>query len=705
MTVKVAGPTPPDLAKIERQDSGSNGIGSTNWLLIASDAYQASTSYMDSNLRGEWVKALYAFQSRHAPDSKYNTDAFRHRSKVYRPKTRTLIRKIEAAACAAFFSNVDVIDATAMNQGDPKQVASAEVMKNLVQYRLTKSIPWFQVLMGGFQDASTMGAVCSYQYWRYRTEKRAKHVQDVDEETGQARYEDDGVTPKMKQVQHAAVVEDRPCIELQPLENIRIDTAADWMDPIHSSPYVIRMVPMYVYDVKEMMDATDDKTGQPKWKKCADQTIRSALSRGMDQTRQARQGRREDPTSEDKVDVADFDIVWCHENFVRRKGKEWVYWTLGTEFMLTDPKELKDVYFHGIRPLEMGCAIIETHKTYPSGVPHLVDGLQKETNEVANQRLDNVKLVLNKHFIVKRGAQVDLRSLVRNVPGGITMATSPTDDVKEMTFNDVTSSSYQEQNLLNLDFDGIGGDFNPAQIPHGKKGADTVRGMQMMGAGASQMTEYLLRTVTVTWVERVLYQLVKLEQAYETDTVVMAIAAEKAQLLQRYGIDQVTDELLNHELTITVNVGMGATDPNAKLQKLIMGLEKVGEIMANPAMPPQMKTEAVKEIFGLLGYPDAKRFMGDGKQDPQLQQMQQQLQKANEVIQQLQQQIKSKALDHDARVKVAAINADSRTQVAQSQAQLERERQQHDAAQFVIDHLMGRINKVNSGRPAPQSAN
>jgi hypothetical protein len=705
MTVKVAGPTPPDLAKIERQDSGSNGIGSTNWLSIASEAYQASTSYLDSNLRGEWVKALYAFQSRHAPDSKYNTDAFRHRSKVYRPKTRTLIRKIEAAACAAFFSNVDVIDATAVNQGDPKQVASASVIKNLVQYRLTKSIPWFQVLMGGFQDASTMGAVCSYQYWRYRTEKRARHVQDVDEGTGQGLYEDDGVTPKMKQVQHTEVIEDCPCIELQPLENIRIDAAADWMDPIHSSPYVIRMVPMYVYDVKEMMDATDDKTGQPKWKKAADSTIRSALTRGIDATRLARQNKREDPTTEDKVDVADFDIVWVHENFVRRKGKEWVYWTLGTEFMLTEPKELKEVYFHGLRPLEMGCAIIETHRTYPSGVPQLVEGLQKETNEVANQRLDNVKLVLNKHFIVKRGAQVDLRSLVRNVPGGITMATNPEGDVKEMTFNDVTSSSYQEQALLNLDFDGIGGDFNPAQIPHGKKGSDTVRGMQMMGAGANQMTEYLLRTVTVTWVERVLYQLVKLEQAYETDQVVMAIAAEKAQLLQRYGIDQVTDELLNHELTITVNVGMGATDPNAKLQKLISGLNEVGQIMGNQAMPPQMKTEAVKEIFGLLGYPDAKRFIGDGQQDPQVQQMQQQLQQAQQVIQGLQQQIKSKALDHDAKVKTAAINADSHREVAQGHLAIEREKLAHSHAQFVIGSLLDRINKVNSGRPATQSAN
>lgn len=698
---QVAGPTPPDLAKRE----AAAGSGSPDWLSIASEAYQQSTSYLDSNMRAEWIKALHAFQSRHAPDSKYNTDAFRHRSKIYRPKTRTLIRKIEAAACAAFFSNIDVIDARAMNEGDPKQVASAQVMKALIQYRLTKTIPWFQVLMGGFQDASTMGSVCSYQYWRYRTEKQTKYEQDIDEQSGEAKYEDDGVTPKMRARQAKIVVEDRPCIELQPIENIRIDPAADWMNPIHSSPYVIRLVPMYVYDVKEMMDAVDDKTGQPKWKRAADGVIRSAMTRGLDPTRMARANRREDPTTEGKVSLADFDIVWVHENFVRRKGKEWVYWTLGTEFLLTEPKELREVYFHGMRPLEMGCAVIETHRTYPSGVPQLVEGLQRESNEVVNQRLDNVKLVLNKHFIVKRGAQVDLRSLVRNVAGGITMATDPDKDVREMNFTDVTSSSYQEQALLNMDFDGIGGDFNPAQIPHNRKGADTVRGMQMMGAGASQMTEYLLRTVTVTWVERVLYQLVKLEQEYETDQVVMAIAAEKAQLFQHYGIDQATDELLNHELSITVNVGMGATDPNAKLQKLIGGLNEIGQIMANPQMPPQMKTEAVKEIFGLLGYPDAKRFLGDGQQDPQVAQLQQQLQQAQQVIQGLQQQIKSKALDHDAKVKTAAINADSHREVALGKLAAEREKVQHASAQFIISHLLDRISKVNSGRQTAQSSN
>lgn len=692
------GNTPPDQSKQTEQ-----GPQSADWLSIAQQAYEQSTSYVESNLRREWEKAIYAFQSRHAPDSKYNSEAFRHRSKLYRPKTRSVIRKIEAAACAAFFSNVEVIDAHAVNDADKKQVASAAVIKGLIQYRLTKSIPWFQVLIGGVQDAATMGAVCSYQYWNYKKVKTSRTEDVMDEVSGQPMLGDDG-KPLRHTYTKEKIVRDEPCVELVPLENLRIDPAADWLDPIQSSPYVIRLVPMYVSDVKQMMRTTDDKTGLPKWKKASDAVIRSASTRGLDSTRMARQNRQADPNTEAKVEVADFDMVWVHQNFIRKNGEEWVYWTLGTEFLLTTPEPLEEVYHHNERPFVMGCAVLETHKTYPTSMPGLVDGPQKEINEIVNQRLDNVKLVLNKHFVVKRGAQVDLRSLVRNVPGGVTMATDPEKDVREMSFNDVTGSSFQEQDRLNMDFDAIAGDFNPAQMPHGRKGADTVRGMQMLSSSSNQQSEYLLRTITVTWIERVLRQLVKLEQAYETDEVVLAIAADKAQLLQRYGMDKVTDDLLNQELTITVNVGMGATDPNLKLQKLHQGIQMVSETMANPVLPATMKSELVKETFSLLGYPDAKRFMGDNV-DPTVAQLEQQLQQAQQTIQQLQQAVQGKQLEHDAKVKQSAIQADSNQQVARLNLigkQLEIEHKGRVETMKVLEQRMARVQqaKENRGRPA-----
>jgi hypothetical protein len=48
------------------------------------------------------------------------------------------------------------------------------------------------------------------------------------------------------------IVEDEPCIELRPVENIRIDKGALWTNPVKTSPYVIDMIPMYLGDVKLM---------------------------------------------------------------------------------------------------------------------------------------------------------------------------------------------------------------------------------------------------------------------------------------------------------------------------------------------------------------------------------------------------------------------------------------------------------------------
>ena len=593
-----------------------------NFLQLAKDAYSSSTSYVDSNYRKKWEDAISMFQSRHPADSKYNSESYAHRSKLFRPKSRSMVRKHEASTAAAFFSNVDVISTDATDDGNPAQVASAEVMKQLLNYRLTKTIPWFQTIVGGIQDAMSVGVVCSYQYWKYR--KSVKIVSAGFDEYGEQVY-----------AEQAEVIEDEPCIELMPIENIRIDPGASWIDPIGTSPYVIRMIPMYMIDVRSMMESDDDKTGQQKWRTLTDGEIRSAMSQPYDSTRQVREGKRQDSKSNENAPLTDFEIVWVHENFMRIDGGEIVFYTLGTEYMLTDPKPLKEVYFHGERPIVMGCAAIEAHKVMPESPVMMGEQLQREANEIVNQRMDNVKLVLNKRFVAKRGAQVDLKSLVRNVAGSITLANDPIGDIREIQFQDVTSSSYAEQDRLNVDYDELTGNFSQGSVMTNRKMGETVGGMGMISGAANQITEYTIRTFTETWVEPVIRQLVKLEQAYETDTVILALAASRAKLLQKFGIDQVTDELLNQELTLTVNVGMGATDPGQKLGRFLGAIRSYAEI--SQLAPPNIDLgEVGKEIFGLAGYKDGRRFMqGDEKQA-----MEQQIMgRAQQMVQQAQMQM------------------------------------------------------------------
>lgn len=713
--------TPP-TAQTESGD-GAFGRGfDGEWLRRGQLAYASSASYVDTNYRKSWENSINAFNSKHSSDSKYSQPAYEKRSRLYRPKTRAIIRKNEAAAAAAFFSNMDVTSVTAVDQSNKMEVASAEIMKELLQYRLTKSIPWYLTVLGGLQDAQTVGVVCAHIYWDYKATKAPEQPVEEsepvmgDEENpaqkdlpkgaftlggGDPQLQEETISQDVPQAPQAKPIRDKPCVRLIPAENLRVDAGADWTDPINSSPYVIELMPVYVMDVKSKME-------NGEWKAYGDGTIRNAVDYRSDSTRMARQHGREDQYSSGDKAVTDYEVVWVQRHIHRRDDEEWEFYMLGTEVLLTTPRPLSETVFHGERPYVMGCCIIETHKIYPSSIPQLGAGLQEEANEIANQRIDNVKFVLNKKWFVKRGVDADIGGLVRNVPGGVVMLQNPTEDVREITWPDVTQSAYEEQSRIDNDMNDLLGNFSPAQVmaDHGINGP--ARNMALLSQSSGTLVEYLLRTYVETFVVPVLRQLVKLEQKYETDQTILSIAAKKSNLLQKYGQNEITDEMLSQELTLTVNVGMGATDPQMKLQKLILGLKSYIE-MLKAGVPGLNMPEIGKEIFGHLGYSDGARFFTTD--NPQMLQMQQQVQQLQKTIQDLEAKVKDKSMGHIVKVKTAEMgnqtklavtqveqdNENHRNAVTHTHAIVEAEKQRtHDLNTKNLDHAHQRVQSKMS---------
>jgi hypothetical protein len=597
----------PGIETGDAPDDEKAKLDEPDWLKRAKDSFRFSTSYIDSNYRRQWDDSIRAFNSIHPSDSKYNGELFRKRSHLFRPKTRAVIRKNEAAAAAAYFSNLDLLDITAQNQSKKEEVASAEITKQIIQYRLTKTIPWFQIVMGSVQDAQVQSAAVAHVYWRFVE-----------------RHNKDGMTESL---------EDKPVIDLMPIENLRIDPSAHWLDPINTSPYLIHLIPMYWCDVKERMDYPNPK-GQ-RWRKYGPSVVFARSNNEDDSTRTARVGVSQDPTQQ-KRDVSDYDIVWIHRHIHRWRGEDWEFYTIASERLLTDPEPLKNTVWHGKRPYVMGNAIIETHKPFPTTTPMLVKPLQDEANDIQNQRSDNVKLVLNKRWIAKRGKNVDLASLVRNVPGGITLADDPETDIKEVEWADVTSSSYLEQDRIDADFSDLVGNFNPMQVTAQRSGRESTNTMRMLQGPSNLLTEYMLKTLTETFIVPVLRHLVMLEQHYESDMVVLALAGQKAKLFEKYGVQEVTDAILDRELNVVVNVGMGATDPQAKMQRYAFWLHTYVALVSGKAGPPpgiDLK-EVWKEGMALTGYQDGSRFLIDGA-DPALAKAQQQIKQLTMQLQKL----------------------------------------------------------------------
>ncbi len=567
-------------------------------LSLARSAYANSTTYFDANVRPDVEADIRQFRGLHPSGSKYNSDAYRGRSRFFRPKTRSTIRKNEAIAAEAFFTTDDVISVTAENDLSEPSRASAAVMKSLLQYRLTKSVPWFLLCMGAYQDAQSVGVVISHQYWRY----------------------------------DPARGHDKPCVEIKPIENIRFDPAADWTDPINTSPYLIDLLPMYVKDVRAGM-APDPRTGVAKFLPLQDAQLKAGVRGYSDSVRLLRDGNRTDP-KEGASEITDYTIIWVHRNIVEVAGSDWIFYTVGTDTLLSEPVPLRQEFFHGRRPYTMGFCVVETHRNYPGGTSRLTRDAQGEINDLANQRMDNVRFALNKRYFVKRNKQVDLRSLTRNMPGSATLMDDPETDVKVVETQDVTSSAYAEQDRLNLDFDDVAGSFSSASVQSNRRLNETVGGMNILTSNANQVSGYQLRTFVETWVEPVLRQIVLLEQYYETDDVILALAGRQAKLFERFGVNAVTDELLMRELSVQVNVGMGATSPHDKVNTLMLGVGALKEALADGVLERYgLKVdELIKEVFGALGYKDGARFFDLDGEDPRvraligtIEQLQQQL--------------------------------------------------------------------------------
>ncbi len=631
------------------EEGDEDGGELPDFLQRAKDAYAFSTSYMDSNLRKPLDDSLRAFNNQHPADSKYNSETFKRRSNLYRPKTRSVIRKNEAALAGALFSNFDLLNTEPVDPSSKQETVSAAVMKELLQERLTVDIPWFKVAIGGFQDAQVQGVVGAHIYWKHRT--------------------------RNDRTQGHVPIEDKPCVDLIPRENIRFDPSADWTDPIHTSPYVIHLIPMYVCDVKERMDSPDPK-GQ-RWHELSDAILFSAKTGDDDSSRAARLKMPQDPAQQDRT-ISDYDVVWVHRHIHRWAGEDWEFYTLKSEYMLTDPAPLSDNVWHGMRPYELGCAVLETHTTSPSSIPTLTREVQDGINDVSNQRSDNVKFVLNKGYLVKRGKNVDTASLVRNVPGRVTMVDDTEKDVKEQTWTDVTQSAYLEQDRLNADFDELAGNFSPTQVAQQRTARESFRTMNAVQSPALMITEYSIKTYTETFLLPVLRQVVLLEQYYESDAKMIGIAGEKAKVAQRFGQDDATDALLEERMTVTLNLGMGATNPDTKLQRFMNAIGAYQKIAIKPPPGIDMK-EILKEFLALSGYRDAQRFMGD--QDPDKVAMQRQIAALGTKLKELMIERKNKEGANQARIQVAREGNITKLVLSAKE-------DAHESRHLLIGHLM-----------------
>jgi hypothetical protein len=150
-------------------------------------------------------------------------------------------------------------------------------------------------------------------------------------------------------------------------------------------------------------------------------------------------------------------------------------------------------------------------------------------------------------------------------------------------------------------------------------------------------------------------------------------------------------------LLLTINVGIGAADPERQLQKFKTGAEIVGQIFGEGAAPLLEFKEINKEIWGNLGYRDGSRFLKMDAPDPMVT-------KLREELEALQKKLDRKELENQTKVEVGRMQALSRilTQVVENMGNLEEGQQEFGFDQ--LRQVAGMIEMVTQEQMRAQAS-
>ena len=140
--------------------------------------------------------------------------------------------------------------------------------------------------------------------------------------------------------------------------------------------------------------------------------------------------------------------------------------------------------------------------------------------------------------------------------------------------------------------------------------------MKLLAGDADALTEYPLMIFMITWAIPVLKQVIQLEQAHESDAALLNLLGEKIKFWQRYDVKpgqprQITDKWIQGSMNLQVSAGMGAANPEQRIQRLAAGFGIIFQMA--PALAQKLDGEEVaKEVLGAMGYQGVERFFPEG---------------------------------------------------------------------------------------------
>ena len=219
-------------------------------------------------------------------------------------------------------------------------------------------------------------------------------------------------------------------------------------------------------------------------------------------------------------------------------------------------------------------------------------------NKIVNQRLDNVDLVLNKQYLVMQGDNyVNLKKLQTSQPGAVHLVADTIASVRELQTQDVTQSSYKEEEVAKIDFresTGATSQLMPTEAQH-----RTALGIQLLQGAAGMRFRPILRKIEIDFIQQ-------LAMFYFSNTKQFMTEAEWVMITGAGGREEpvlVTPEEIQAKVYF-IPTGMTETQ-NKEIE--IQNLLKYKEITKDD--PTVNRAEINKRIGELFGFKDLSKLI------------------------------------------------------------------------------------------------
>lgn len=384
------------------------------------DQYEFSKRYLDPihekmNQQEELYRAFI------------DSGTYQHRARVFDPRIFRVIETITPRMVA----NEPMGSFYPMEDGDVK---TTEILNTLMKYDWRRA-EMFEKMVRFIKSTLIFGTGFGRCYWDFRESEKPRMVPI--EVNGRMVWTPDSV-------EYVKVTEfDGPNFEVLNIYDC-------FPDPNAKDLASMRWFIYRTFRTIEELEQENDTRGMEYYKNL--DKLRDAIGRTKED-RQASTGKPDDMTyrehrrtmlgTEDLTGQDDSNPEFAVLRRYTRDG--WCEVVPEYDVVIRETKG--NPYFHQDLPIIYGVDYPYPGELYGMGEIEPVDRIQRAINAVLNQRLDNVQLILNNMWKVRKGSGVDLHTLV-SAPGNI-IQTEDMDAVEPVNIPDATGGTFvQTMNYL-----------------------------------------------------------------------------------------------------------------------------------------------------------------------------------------------------------------------------------------------------------------